>query len=237
MQTNAVLHTAENRGHVQMGWLQSHHSFSFGEYYNPQMMGFGALRVINDDVIAAAKGFGTHPHKDMEIITIPTQGKVLHRDSLGTEGTIGVGEVQMMAAGTGILHSEINPLPDTDLKLFQIWILPREAGLKPGYQQMEYTSERGEVRWLVAPSLTHAGQQTLRINQDAFIGIVELGENNIKINTPIKGLGTYIFVIDGSIEVGEILLNSRDAFGHWSESVTIGGKSGSRALIFHVPVL
>lgn len=234
MQTESVLHPANGRGHVKIDWLESNHSFSFSSYYDPQKMGFGALRVINDDIIAANQGFGTHGHQDMEIITIPLQGSVLHRDSLGTEGTVDVGEVQLMAAGTGIRHSEHNPEGEA-LKLFQIWIHPRQLGLTPSYQQMTYELEPGKPKWLVSPAKEFESQKTLVINQNAYVGIIDLGNESIKINTPEQGLGTYILNIEGSLSVNKNLLQARDAFGHWEEQTHLAGEQGSKALIFHVP--
>ena len=238
MSNSTVFHPANERGQVHIDWLKSNHSFSFGQYYNPEMMGFGVLRVINDDVIAPARGFGTHPHRDMEIITVPIAGQVLHRDSLGTEGTVSRGEVQMMAAGTGILHSEVNPSATEALKLFQILIIPREEGLKPGYQQMKYETSPGQVRWLVSPLGDHAGQETLRINQDAHLGIIELGHEELELATPLASQGTYFFLIEGEATVnGDHQLKARDALGHWEKLTKITGKAGSKALIFHVPAI
>lgn len=235
MTTQSVFHPANQRGHVTFDWLESFHSFSFGNYYDPAKLGFGALRVINDDIIAPSRGFGTHPHRDMEIITIPLKGTVLHRDSLGTEGTINSGEVQMMAAGTGILHSEYNPRDDLELRLFQIWIIPRAAGLTPNYQQMNYEALSGQVRWLVSPLPQHEDMETLRINQDAYIGLIEFHDEAIELKTPLPQLGTYILSVEGEVQVNDQILNTRDAYGHWEGKTTLKAKAGSRALVFHVP--
>ncbi|PIP88625.1 MAG: hypothetical protein COW01_13890 [Bdellovibrionales bacterium CG12_big_fil_rev_8_21_14_0_65_38_15] len=234
MQQSIVLHPSHERGHVKMDWLESHHSFSFASFYDPRKMGFGALRVINDDIIEAHQGFGTHPHQDMEIITIPLQGSVLHQDSLGTKGTVSVGEVQLMAAGTGIRHSEHNP-EAIDLKLFQIWIMPNKNGLKPNYQQMSYTVSAGKVTWLVSPSETYQGDKTLVINQDAYIGIVEFDGSELEIDSPSEDLGTYLLVVDGQIDVNGTKLDARDAIGHWDKTTRFKGSKGSKVIIFHVP--
>tara|TARA_R110000868_G_scaffold72133_2_gene210378 strand:+ start:200 stop:910 length:711 start_codon:yes stop_codon:yes gene_type:complete len=236
MTTQTVFHPANDRGHVKFDWLESHHSFSFGNYYDPNKMGFGALRVINDDIIAGNTGFDTHPHKDMEIITIPLQGRVLHKDSLGTEGDIKTNQVQMMAAGTGIRHSEHNPDSET-LKLFQIWIIPRENGLAPSYQQMDYQVSAGEIKWLVSPGKTFENQETLVINQDAYIGLAELDASEINLNSPRPGLGTYILNVSGEIEVNGQQLRERDGYGHFESASVISGAEGSKLLIFHVPRL
>ncbi|MBH47222.1 MAG: hypothetical protein CME71_03525 [Halobacteriovorax sp.] len=236
MNTQTVHHPASERGHVKFDWLESFHSFSFGNYYHPAKMGFGALRVINDDIIAGETGFDTHGHKDMEIITIPLQGRVLHKDSLGTEGDIKINQVQMMAAGTGIRHSEHNPDAET-LKLFQIWIVPRENGLKPSYQQMDYTLSQGKIKWLVSPTQTYKSDATLVINQDAFVGMAELGNESLKLETPMAGLGTYILNVSGSLSANGVELNQRDAYGHWDSHTEISGELGSKLLIFHVPTL
>lgn len=234
MQQQTVFHPADERGHAKIDWLESFHSFSFASYYDPTKMGFGALRVINDDIIKGQQGFGTHPHQDMEIITIPLQGSVLHQDSLGTKGTVDAGEVQLMAAGTGIRHSEINPR-DEDLRLFQIWIMPNQAGLEPNYQQMKYDTKPGQLKWLVSPSNDFQGDKTLVINQSAYIGMIEFNDEEVELDVPQEGLGTYILNVDGSIQVNGKELSSRDAFGHWDKKTKLAGTSGSKAIIFHVP--
>ncbi len=234
MQQQSVFHPALDRGHVKIDWLESFHSFSFASYYDPKKMGFGALRVINDDIIAGLQGFGTHPHQDMEIITIPLQGSVLHQDSLGTKGTVDAGEVQLMAAGTGIRHSEHNPIKG-DLRLFQIWILPNKNGLTPNYQQMKYESHPGHITWLVSPKKQFQEQNTLVINQNAFVGLIEFNGEEKLIDTPEAGLGTYILSVEGNVEVNGQILASRDALGHWEAATNLKGELGSRALIFHVP--
>lgn len=234
MSQSIVHHPSLDRGHVKMDWLESHHSFSFASYYDPKKMGFGALRVINDDIIEGGRGFGTHPHQDMEIITIPLQGSVLHQDSLGTKGTVSVGEVQLMAAGTGIRHSEHNP-QNIDLKLFQIWIIPRSNGLKPNYQQMKYEVDIGKPTWLVSPKELYQGQPTLVINQEAYVGMVEFDQNTLTLDVPAEGLGTYILVVEGEVVSNGIKLRSRDALGHWENQTTLSADRGSKAIIFHVP--
>jgi quercetin 2,3-dioxygenase len=237
MTQQTVFHPAADRGYVSMGWLEARHSFSFGSYYDPAKMGFGALRVINDDRIAAAQGFGTHPHKDMEIITIPTQGAVFHRDSMGSEGIIGTGEVQVMSAGTGVFHSEFNASKEQELKLFQIWLMPRQAGVAPSYAQMSYQYLKGQVRWLVAPLTRHQEQETLRINQDAYVGLLQLDEQEIELATPLPQLGTYLLSIEGQVVInGEQKLGARDAYGHTQAQTKISGGKGAKLLVFHVPM-
>lgn len=232
----AVFHPANQRGHVAMDWLNSHHSFSFGQYYNPEMISFGVLRVINDDEIAPSNGFGMHPHRDMEIITIPIQGRVHHRDSLGTSGSVGVNEVQVMSAGTGILHSEMNPSDEVALKLFQIWIIPREGGVKPRYDQMNYELVDNQLRWLVAPVPEYQGQKTMRINQDAHIGMARMQPGHeLTLSAPISNQGTYVFVVEGNIEVNGKQLQARDAFGHWEQATTLKASADSQVIVFHVP--
>ena len=164
---------SKERGRTKIDWLDSYHSFSFGEYYDPKNMGFGPLRVINDDLIQAGAGFPTHPHRDMEIVTIVTQGAVAHRDSSGGEGIIRVGEVQKMSAGKGIFHSEFNASDKEILKLYQIWIMPNQNGLKPGYEDIRYDVAEKKNKLLLAASNNH-DDGVIFLNQDAKIYLADL---------------------------------------------------------------
>src|SRR3984893_16342835 len=169
-----TLRKASERGLSKLDWLNSRHTFSFGDYFDPNENGFSVLRVINDDWIAAAKGFGTHPHRDMEIITYVLSGAVEHRDSLGTRSVIPAGDVQRMTAGTGIQHSEFNPSPSEDLHLLQIWILPEARGIKPGYEQRTLGDRTKGKLSLVASH--KGGDGALKINQDTSLYIGALGK-------------------------------------------------------------
>ena len=168
-----VIHKAESRGTADHGWLKSWHSFSFADYYDPDRIHFGALRVLNDDIIHGGKGFGTHAHQNMEIITIPLEGALRHRDSMGHEKVIQKGEVQIMSAGTGVQHSEFNDSPTVAVNLLQIWILPKEMNIKPRYDQKVFSlSDRAnKFQTVVSPS----GQEgSVAINQDAYFSLVDL---------------------------------------------------------------
>jgi redox-sensitive bicupin YhaK (pirin superfamily) len=169
-----IVRPSEARGHANHGWLDAHHTFSFAGYYDPDFMGFRALRVINEDRVTAGEGFGTHPHRDMEIITYPLSGAIAHRDSTGGEGLLRAGEVQRMTAGTGVLHSEMNGA-DEELHLLQIWILPNQRGLKPGYEQKSFPESERQGRWRVLAS-PDARDGSLTVNQDVLLHGTLLGK-------------------------------------------------------------
>jgi hypothetical protein len=230
-----TIHRADERGHVKHGgWLESNHSFSFGEWYDPHKMGFGTLRVINDDSIAPSSGFGMHPHKDMEIITIPLQGAVYHEDSLGNSGEIKVGEVQSMSAGTGIVHSEYNANDLEELTLFQIWIETRERGITPHYDQKSYAEnlKKNELLLLASPE---GKDSAVRIFQDAFISLLHL-DSELEYKKYREENLVYVLVVEGEVElVGEVL-NRRDALGLEDvDSLTLLPKKESQVLIFEIP--
>jgi redox-sensitive bicupin YhaK (pirin superfamily) len=205
-----IIHRAEERGVSEHGWLSSRFSFSFADWYEPTRMGFGALRVINDDVIAPSSGFGAHSHRDMEIITIVTSGTVTHKDSIGNIGTVPAGDVQVMSAGTGVVHSEYNDSATEPLTLFQIWIEPNEKAVTPRYDQRSFLSSIEGVTELVGPF----GTEGLTIRQDAYISRAKLASGTVldyKIHK--EGSCVYVFVVSGSIVVEEETLVERDAIG------------------------
>lgn len=208
-----TIHRAESRGHANHGWLNSHHTFSFANYYNPERMNFGVLRVLNDDVVAPGMGFGTHPHSDMEIISIPLEGDLKHRDSMGTDGIIKQGDIQVMSAGVGITHSEMNGNHDREVKFLQIWVIPREKGVVPRYDQITLNpSDRiGRLQQILSPNLNDEG---VWIHQDAWfhLGNFGLGER-ISYDLKKEGNGLYLFVLEGDIEINGTVLNRRDALG------------------------
>jgi quercetin 2,3-dioxygenase len=214
---DTILHTASSRGHFDYGWLNTHHTFSFARYYDPQRVNFGALRVLNDDTIKPGEGFGRHPHDNMEIITIPISGSVLHRDSMGHEEVIKAGEVQVMSAGTGIFHEEYNASKSEDLSLLQIWIFPKEKNIKPVYDQQEFTTDPAKNLW--QKLVTHNENNTLHINQDAVISRVILSKDKeIEYTYMINSFGSYLFVIEGSVELNGQLLNKRDGMGIYNST-------------------
>jgi redox-sensitive bicupin YhaK (pirin superfamily) len=188
---------AGERGHTQLGWLDSRHSFSFGDYYDPANMGFSVLRVINDDEVAPARGFGTHPHRDMEILTYVTHGAVEHRDSIGTHGVIPAGEVQIMSAGTGIQHSEMNPSPSEPLRLLQIWILPKSQGLKPRYEQRSLPPADREGFALIASPDGRDG--SLVIHQDVIINAATLKEGATVTRPLPPSRKAYVQTVRGAV--------------------------------------
>lgn len=228
-----LIHKAEDRGAGEHGWLSTRYSFSFANWYEPSRMGFGALRVINDDRIAGKNGFGAHAHTDMEIITIVLSGTLTHKDSMGNTGTIQAGEVQVMSAGTGVVHAEFNDA-DEELTLFQIWILPDRKGHEPRYAQRDFGNESKETL-LVAP-LGH--EDALGIHQDAYITRLMLEAHEAhEYRIQKEGNGLYVLVVEGEIVVGGETLGKRDAIA-FEDSETIGVKaaSGAQLLLIEVPL-
>lgn len=210
-----IIHKANTRGYFDYGWLKTYHTFSFSNYYDPERVNFGMLRVLNDDTIEAGEGFGTHPHNDMEIVTIPLEGAVAHKDSTGGEGVIYPDEIQVMSAGTGIHHSEYNHLNDGTTKLLQLWIFPDKKGHEPRYNQKFFNSEerKNKLQFIVTPEKKG---DNLWLNQDAYLALSDLEKSkslNYKIHT--KGNGVYLFLIDGNISVGDDKLFKRDGIGLW----------------------
>ncbi len=202
--------SAESRGFTSLSWLQSHHSFSFGKYHNPANISFGALRVLNDDVIAAGAGFGTHPHNNMEIISLPLRGALAHADSSGGNGVIRPYEVQVMTAGSGIEHSEFNHSKTEPAELLQIWIFPSTTELTPSYRQKDYSNliQTDTFTFLVAPNMP----ETLSINQSAWISLARMsGAKNLQYSLNENGHGVYAFVISGQAIVAGVDLKQRDA--------------------------
>lgn len=229
-----VIHRASDRGHADHGWLNAHHSFSFASYYDPQKEQFGTLRVLNDDNIQAGYGFGMHPHHNMEIVTIPLKGALQHRDSLGSKGVIRSGEVQIMSAGKGIMHSE-HATADEDVNLFQIWVLPKVQNIEPRYDQRVFEEKERANRWqlIVSPEEKH---QALWINQDAYFSLGNFDTACVyKFNK--TGNGLYIMLIDGEIEIDGNRLKDRDAIGITDASdVAIKIIKASKLLAIEVPM-
>lgn len=233
-----VIHKAADRGFANHGWLNAAHSFSFANYYNPEKIHFGKLRVLNDDIVAPSKGFGMHPHEDMEIITIPLSGALKHSDNMGNEGVITTGEVQVMSAGSGVLHSEFNASETEPVNLFQIWIFTDEKGHEPRYDQKKFNSEGRQKKWqlLVSPD----GQnESLWIHQNAFISVTDFedeGTTEYKLNS--EGNGVYFMLVEGEATIDNVQLEKRDAVGisEISESVKIAFGSKSKLLVVEVPM-
>lgn len=232
-----LFHKAEERGGGEYGWLSTRYSFSFANWYEPSRMGFGALRVINDDRIAPASGFGKHGHKDMEIVTIVTKGAVTHTDSMGNTGVVPAGDVQAMSAGTGVVHAEENRSPDEELTLFQIWIEPNLRDIPPRYAQGTFNLEQAlpGSTLLVSPD---GREESLPIQQDAFLWHAVLDEDHpLTYEIRTKGNGVYVFVIEGEVEIGGRDLSSRDAVGITDTSeLRVDARTPARLLLIEVPV-
>jgi quercetin 2,3-dioxygenase len=232
-----VVHRAADRGRADHGWLQANFSFSFASWYDPNRMHFGVLRVMNDDIIAAGKGFGTHPHDNMEIITIPLEGALQHKDSMGNTSIIHAGEVQVMSAGKGILHSEFNPNKDRHANTLQIWLFPNKRNVEPRYQQLALgTGDRNEFQQILSPRPDDAG---VWIHQDAWFHMGTFDATRDK-NYAIKrkGNGVYAFVLEGSATIQGQTLGKRDAVGVWNteELQVRTGTNGARILLLEVPM-
>lgn len=232
-----IYHPADSRGFADHGWLKANHSFSFANYYNPDRMHFGKLRVLNDDVVAPGKGFGTHPHNNMEIITIPLRGQLEHKDSMGNGSVITAGEIQVMSAGSGILHSEYNPSDTTEVNLFQIWIFPAEKDVTPRYDQRKYDSATYDnaVRTLVN---NETDGDAIFIHQQAAVSLSRLqAGHELTYENNYAGNGTYVMLVNGKIKIGEQVLAARDALGIWdTESFKFKAEEDSYVLFIEVPM-
>jgi len=232
-----TLYKAASRGHADHGWLNTWHTFSFANYYNPNRMHFGALRVLNDDTVQAGMGFGTHPHDNMEIITIVNNGELEHRDSMGNGSVITPGEVQVMSAGTGIQHSEFNHSKTQEVKFFQIWVFPDKQNVEPRYDQARFSDEElaGKWRVVVSPDGT---DNSLWIHQQSWfsLGTFKKGEvTEFKLNNPENSL--YLFVISGSFKIGEETLQVRDGIGieEIDDGITLHIEADSKILAMELP--
>lgn len=232
---NTVFHSSESRGLADHGWLKSRHTFSFAGYYNPDRLNFGALRVLNDDIVAPGMGFGTHPHDNMEIISIPISGSLAHKDSTGNEREIKTGEVQIMSAGTGIRHSEYNYSKTDAVNFLQIWVLPKEKNIAPKYDQKDFTEQlkSNSLVTVVSP----VDSEALCINQDAILSLGKLkAGTEIRHKLKYEGNGIYAFLIDGETEINGTLLKSRDAFGIFDEKdFSIKVHKDSTLLLIEIP--
>ena len=206
-----TIHKASSRGHINYGWLDSHHTFSFADYYNPERIHFGKLRVLNDDIVAPGKGFGKHPHDNMEIISIPVKGSLMHEDSMGHRQIISEDEVQVMSAGTGIIHSEINASNNEAVNFLQIWILPDKKNIKPVYDQKYFDRENAKNKWQI---LIDNENDSLKINQKATISRLYLQRGNaISYKTKDNNSKCYLFVIDGEFAINDNIISKRDGIG------------------------
>jgi len=232
-----VLHPADSRGLADHGWLKSYHTFSFSSYFNPERVQFGTLRVLNDDTVDGGMGFGEHPHDNMEIISIPLEGALQHKDSMGNIATIEAGEIQVMSAGTGMYHTEYNKNKGEPVKFLQIWVFPNKRNVEPRYDQVKIESPASpnQLVQILSPDPEDAG---VWIYQDAWFNLGKL-EQGQKVDYTVhrKNNGAYIFVIEGKIEVNGQLLDTRDGYGIWdTEGFTITTGTDARFLIMDVPM-
>ena len=236
-----IIHKADSRGFANHGWLQANHSFSFASYHNPEKVHFGALRVLNDDIIAPKIGFGTHPHDNMEIITIPLKGVLKHKDNMSDEWlSVLPEEVQVMSAGTGVQHSEINGSMEDHLSLFQIWVIPNKQNVTPRYDQKSFTLEdrKNKLQTLVT-SIDEDFEGSLKIHQDAIISRIDLDEANaINYKLKSKNHGVYIMNIFGNVTIENETLETRDALGiSETDSFSIHASTNSSLLFIEVPMI
>ena len=233
-----VVDKAQSRGYANHGWLKTHHTFSFANYYNPERVHFGMLRVLNDDFVAPGEGFDMHPHKNMEVISIPLKGYLRHGDSIKNSEVITPGDIQVMSAGTGIVHSEFNDSGNEQLEFLQIWVFPREENTKPHYASYDVrpvTSEKNKLSLIIAPD----GSTPASINQDAWFSLGNLDAGQVKeYKLHSENNGVYLFVIDGEVEVSNTILSKRDGAGFWeTESITIEVLKHAKVLLIEVPMM
>lgn len=234
---DTVLHKADSRGQANHGWLQAKHSFSFANYYKPERMHFGVLRVLNDDIIAGGQGFGMHPHDNMEIITIPLEGDLEHKDNMGNSAVIKQGDIQVMSAGTGVYHSEFNPNENRETRLFQIWLFPNKKDVEPRYHQISIRDVAKENRFyqILSPN---AGDQGVWIHQDAWfsMGEFEQGKSDMyRLNK--EGNGVYVMLISGEVEINGQKLKARDGLGIWNiNNVELMAIEKAQVLLMEIPM-
>ena len=227
---NAYLHRSEDRGHVKMGWLDTKHSFSFGNWYNPKYMGVSALRVINDDRIAAHNGFGTHPHDNMEILTCVLSGTISHRDSMGNERHITAGEWQLMSAGTGVQHSEINN-GDEEVHMLQIWIQPNVRDAEPTYQQIQRDPNTAPNQWHLIVGPNDNAPMHIRQQAEVKAAVLETGH---RLEVTATQAVNYVHVIRGEISIGDQTVKAGDAL-LFAEDAVIEAKEDSQFIWFDLP--
>lgn len=234
-----IVHSAASRGHAQHGWLESYHTFSFASYYDATRIHFGALRVLNDDQVAAGMGFAQHPHDNMEIVSIPLEGDLEHRDSMGNVAVIREGDIQVMSAGTGITHSEYNKNKDKPVKFLQIWIIPKYRNVVPRYDQMNWQTSAVQNQWqqILSPQADDAG---VWIHQDAWFHRAQLDDQvTIDYTLKLEGNGVYVFVLEGRAQIKDATLEKRDGMGLWElSSFQVSSlAANTTVLLMEVPML
>jgi len=233
-----IYHAANTRGKADFGWLKSYHTFSFGQYYNPERMHFGALRVLNDDTVDGGKGFGKHPHDNMEIISIPLQGGLKHLDSMNNVAVISDGDIQVMSAGTGIFHEEHNDDQHETVKFLQIWVYPNKLDVEPRYDQLTLNKadRHNKLQQVLSPDKNDAG---VWIYQNAWFHLGSFDKGlNTEYQLKAKGDGVYVFMLSGSVKIGDQVLNTRDGFGIWdTENFSIEVLENAEFLLMEVPMV
>lgn len=235
-----IIHKSNSRGSADYGWLKTNYSFSFAEYMNPERMGFGALRVLNDDMIAGGKGFGAHPHNNMEIITVTLSGGLEHKDNMGNIAVSKAGDVQVMSAGSGVFHSEFNAHPDTDLTLLQIWVIPNKMNVMPRYEHKYFDVQSVVNTWHQIIKPIDSDGDGIGIYQEAWFqrAMLEKGKS-LEYNLKNSKNGIYLFVISGQIMIGDnIELQTRDAIGVWDiqDALIIQATQETNILLMEIPI-
>lgn len=235
---NTVIHKADTRGNANHGWLHSRHTFSFANYHNPERMHFGVLRVLNDDIVSASQGFGTHPHRDMEIISIPLEGDLKHEDNMGNKTVIKSGDIQVMSAGTGVMHSEYNANHDQQVKFLQIWVFPNKKRVEPRYDQitLDVSDRKNKLQQVLSPNEEDAG---VWIHQDSWFHMTNLEAGNTldyQLKDPKKN-GVYAFIIKGDVTINDQPLNERDGIGISEVSeLNLKADTDTEVLLMEVPM-
>ena len=231
-----ILHKANTRGHADFGWLNSYHTFSFGQYHDPSRVHFGTLRVLNDDTVAPGLGFGKHPHDNMEIVSIPLSGDLHHNDSTGRDKIIRQGDVQIMSAGSGIAHSEMNANKDKEVKFLQIWVFPKEKNIEPRYEQKSFVHEDrlNKIKTVVAPD----DENAVWINQDAWFSLADLtSATTTAYKIHKEGNGVYVFVLKGNVTVNNQALETRDGLGVYeTDTLNIKADTDAEILLIDIPM-
>lgn len=233
-----IIYKSESRGHQNHGWLNTYHTFSFANYYNPDRIHFGALRVINDDIVKGGEGFGTHPHDNMEIVTIPLYGELEHQDSMGHRSVIRPGEIQVMSAGSGITHSEYNASDTNPVSLFQIWVFPNKQNVTPRYDQKDFNlfESNNDLQLIVSPD---GKDGSLWLHQDVWFSVGTFDkDHSFEYKTKKANNGVFAMVINGGFDINDTELKDRDAIGIWdSDKISFSAKTdNSRILIIDVPM-
>jgi hypothetical protein len=235
--TNSILHKSETRGDANHGWLHSRHTFSFADYYDPERIHFGMLRVLNDDIVQAGMGFGTHPHDNMEIVSIPLEGDLEHKDSMGNVGVIKHGDVQVMSAGSGITHSEYNKNKDIPVKFLQIWVIPNVRNVKPRYDQITLNIEdrHNKFQQILSPNPDDEG---VWIYQNAWFHLGKFDRDfKADYNLKAKDNGVYAFILNGKVTINDQILSSRDGLGIWNvDKLSVKADSDAEFLLMEVPM-